>query len=109
MPYIYSDPKREHDPHALPDTEVFELTAAEAAELDEEVIYEYSRKHEYRLAHMNSRIHEKMIEAIIEEQGITGGWFYRACSPGCLPDGSPFGPYATQAEAIAAAQEDSNG
>jgi hypothetical protein len=27
------------------------------------------------------------------------GWFWRACFPGCLPDGEPFGPFPTEAAA----------
>ena len=33
------------------------------------------------------------------------GWYYWYCSPGCLPDGGPIGPFATEAEAIADARE----
>lgn len=65
----YSNPERANDPNALPDVEVFELTAREAA-----------------------------------AQGITGGWYWHSCFPGCLPDGEPFGPFKTRAEALADAQ-----
>ena len=34
------------------------------------------------------------------------GWFYWYCFPGCLPDSEPVGPFASEAEAIAAAQEE---
>ena len=33
------------------------------------------------------------------------GWYYWYCSPGCLPDGDPWGPYATEQEAIDAMRE----
>ena len=33
------------------------------------------------------------------------GWYWWSCFPGCLPDGEPFGPFGTEAEAIANAQE----
>jgi hypothetical protein len=33
------------------------------------------------------------------------GWYYWFCFPGCLPDSDPFGPYDTQAAAIAAMRE----
>lgn len=33
------------------------------------------------------------------------GWYWWACFPGCLPDGDPIGPFNTQQEAIADAQE----
>jgi hypothetical protein len=36
---------------------------------------------------------------------LTGpGWYWWACFPGCMPDGEPSGPFATEAEAIADAQ-----
>lgn len=34
------------------------------------------------------------------------GWYWWACFPGCLPDSDPFGPFATEQEAIDNAQED---
>jgi len=101
----YSDPTRESDPHALPDIEVFELTAAEVATMDEDLLYEYMRRHEYRLACMNGRVRDQMIDAIIDEEGVTGGWFWQSCFPGCLPDSEPIGPFASRAEALANAQE----
>lgn len=33
------------------------------------------------------------------------GWYWWACFPGCLPDGDPQGPFATEQEAIDNAQE----
>jgi hypothetical protein len=101
----YSNPKRESDPYALPDIEVFELTAAEVAAQDEDLVWEYSHKHEFRLCHMNSKVQDAMLDAMVEEQGITGGWFWWSCFPGCLPDGPAIGPFATKAEALADAQE----
>lgn len=102
---FYIDPDRESDPHALPDAEVFQLTAREAAELDEDMVSEYQGRPEFRLAGMNSATREAMFDAMIAEEGVTGGWFWWSCFPGCLPDGAPDGPYATRAEAIAAARE----
>lgn len=29
------------------------------------------------------------------------GWYWWSCQPGCLPDGDPSGPFATEAEALA--------
>lgn len=103
----YSNPKRANDPYSLPDVEVFELTAQEAAAQDEDLVYEYSKRHEFRLCHMNSRVQEAMLDAIVEEEGITGGWFWWTCLPGCMPDSCAFGPFATRQEALADAQENS--
>lgn len=33
------------------------------------------------------------------------GWYWWACWPGCIPDGDPMGPYATEQEAIEYAKE----
>lgn len=105
----YSNPERENDPHALPDIEVFQLTALEVAERDEDTIHEYMQRREFRLAAFNSRAREAMLDAIVAEQGIEGGWFYWYCFPGCMPDSDPVGPYATPQEARAAAQADAEG
>jgi hypothetical protein len=32
------------------------------------------------------------------------GWYWWGCFPGCLPDSEPYGPYETEAEALADAQ-----
>jgi hypothetical protein len=105
MSQHYSDPERESDPTALPDVEIFELTAAEVAAQDEDLIYEYSRRHEFRLCHMNGRVREAMLAVMIEEEGFTGGWFWQSCFPGCLPDGPPIGPFESRAAALADAQD----
>ena len=104
----YSNPKRAASPYSLPDVEVFQLTASEEAAMDEDLVYEYSKRGEFRLCHMNSQTQEAMLDAIVEEEGIEGGWFWWTCLPGCLPDSQPFGPFATRQEAIADAQN-SNG
>jgi hypothetical protein len=31
------------------------------------------------------------------------GWYWQACFPGCLPDGDPMGPYASEADCMEAA------
>lgn len=103
---VYSDPEREHDLYALPNVELFQMTAQERAAQDEDLVYEYMKRREFRFAAMNSRDRERMLDAMVEEEGITGGWFYWYCFPGCLPDSEALGPYATWQEAKAAAQEE---
>lgn len=34
-----------------------------------------------------------------------GQWWYWSCSPGCLPDGEPMGPFATEADALEDARD----
>ena len=105
----YSDPKRASNPYSLPDVEVFQLTAQEAASQDEDLVWEYMKRKECRFAGFNSRDRDAMLDAMIEEEGITGGWYWWTCLPGCLPDSSAFGPFDTRAEALADAQENSDG
>ena len=101
---VYSDPSRDDDDkYALPDVEVFQLTATEVAEMDEDSIHEFSRRHEFRLASMNRRVRDAMLDAMVDELGITGGWFYWYCLPGCMPDSEPHGPFDTAEEAKQAA------
>jgi hypothetical protein len=108
MPHIYSDTTKQNDTYSLPDVEVFQLTAAEAAEMDDELVYEYSKRHEFRLAGLNTKCRANMMDAIIEENGIKGGWFYWFCFPGCMPDSQAMGPYDSYQEAVKAAREENN-
>ena len=78
---IYSDPERESEPYALPDVEVFGVSQMEV---------------NYNLANLDHA----------DEYTITEpGWYWWSCFPGCMPDSDPFGPFATEQEAIADAQE----
>lgn len=103
----YSDPKREGEATALPDVEVFELTATEVAALNayEDEQFEFLKRPEFKLATMNGRVRDAMLDAMVAELGITGGYYYWFCFPGCLPDSDPVGPFETQAEALADARE----
>ena len=83
MSQAYSDPKRASDPHALPDVDVFYHVQGERVEPD---------------AHDDSDDSETSMET---------GWYWWNCFPGCLPDSDPIGPFATEAEALADAQEES--
>lgn len=40
------------------------------------------------------------------DHGHEPGWYWWPCFPGCLPDGEPSGPFATEAEALADAQSE---
>lgn len=82
------------------DCEIFELTAREIAEssMYEDEQYEFMRRREFKLAGMNSRNRDKMLDTMVKELGITGGWFY------CLSDSEPIGPYETRKAAIEAAR-----
>jgi hypothetical protein len=99
----YSNPERESDEHTLPDIEVFELTAEEVVEQDEDLRWQASKK--FPLMHMNSRDRAKAIEWAVAESGTSGGWFWWSCFPGCLPDGPATGPFKTHKEALKDAQD----
>ncbi len=77
MSQHYSDPSRAEVDTALPDVEVF---YADAGEIE--------------------------IDPSQGEEGFNdAGWYFWFCFPGCLPDSDPMGPYETEQEAIAAAQD----
>ena len=38
-------------------------------------------------------------------QPLPDGWYWWSCFPGCLPDSDPVGPFDTEAEALADAQD----
>ncbi len=99
----YSDVTREDDPYSLPDVEVFELTAEEAVQQDEDLMWDARKR--FPLMHMNSRDRDKAIAWAIEESGCTGGWFWWSGFPGCIPDGPAMGPFKTHEEALADARE----
>ena len=73
---VYSNPERENDEYALPNVEVFYHDAR-----NDKGTHEWSG-------------HRSM-----------NGWYWWPCFPGCLPDSDPIGPFATEEEAIADAQE----
>ena len=108
MSQFYSNPEHEDDACSLPDAEVFQLTAREVAERDDDLIHQYMKRHEFRLAAMNSRVREAMFEAMVEEEGIAGGWFYWYSLPGCMPDSDPIGPYETRNAAVEACRDESD-
>lgn len=80
MTQVYSDPKRAEDPHALPDVEVFYHKQGEVIQPVEH-------------------------DDDTSEQQLETGYYWWSCFPGCLPDSDPIGPFATEDEAIADAQE----
>ncbi len=40
-----------------------------------------------------------------DEFAVAAGWYWWSCSPGCLPDSEPAGPFETEAKALADARE----
>ena len=85
MPYHYTDPSREADPHALPNVEVF----ASCADCGPNLIHDCG----------DPTYTEEGCEAKSE------AYFYAFGFPGCLWDSDPIGPFDTEAEALADARE----
>ena len=92
MTQAYSNPKRESESYALPDAEVWQART-------------YNSKC-CLTAHP-----EDYVTACKDQLCLTCerpakytpskfGWYYWYCSPGCLPDSNPFGPFDTEAEAL---------
>jgi len=93
----YSDPKRASDPHALPDVEIFQMSYAWCGSCDGLMQDEDAKGY----VHCQECGHEN--------RPVATGFFWWACSPGCLPDNAePIGPFQTEAEALADAQADSD-
>lgn len=81
MSMHYRNPKRAAEPHALPDVEVFYLGSEDSFENSERAAFG------------------------TDDDPLPVGWYWWSCFPGCLPDGEPNGPFETEAEALADAQE----
>lgn len=77
--HIYSNPDREAGGNSLPNIEVFFLKKATILVCD-----------------------------MRDEEGdpFEEGWYWQTGFPGCMPDGEPNGPFATQADALADAREE---
>jgi hypothetical protein len=92
MAQAYSDPNRESDPYALPDLEVFHNAFQQCTmcgALNLRTLGDWDTCPECG-----------------DDTFETGkSWFWWSCLPGCLPDSEPFGPFATEAEALADARE----
>ncbi len=91
----YSDPTREHDPHALPDVEVFYMSRDDFVDADLD---------DWRFEMLDREMGEHR-EDLVKASKALEGWYWWSCFPGCLPDGEPNGPFATEQEAIADARD----
>ena len=81
MPYHYNDPKRENEPTAFPNVEVF---------------FNDEDSGQWGCEPRNFGSDGYPIES---------GWYYAFGFPGCLWDSDPVGPFDTEAEALADARE----
>lgn len=83
MTQAYSDPTCKADLHSLPDVEVFYMTENDIREAGPDSCW--------------------YLEDSTEP--LESGWYWWSCFPGCLPDSDPCGPFASEAEALADAQQ----
>jgi len=83
MTQAYSDPAREGDPYALPNVEVFYMSTKEIESYGKDSVW----------------FHADDGNCYDDE-----GWYWWSCFPGCLPDGDASGPFDTEADALADAQ-----
>ncbi len=101
MAQHYRDAKRETETHELPDVETFEVTTGEwwyddnGERTDEPV-------HDCAPCENPDECTEHA-----EWTPVKAGWYHWTCLPGCLPDSEPFGPFKTEAEALADSREQS--
>ena len=86
----YSDPKREDEEYALPDVEIFYMSAEDFLTADPDTW-------------MADAIREGTGSALCAAE--LAGWYWWSCFPGCLPDSEPTGPFATEQDALDDARE----
>lgn len=104
MSQFYFDPARANDPHALPDAETFRGYAHQCSKCEHEqaLFPDY-----YGLLYQESEACDSCGSVgTLKVQDTKAKWYWQACFPGCLPDGEPKGPFATEADAIADAQSE---
>ena len=84
MSQFYTDAERESELWSLPDAEVFPVA-----------VEDFNDQHSvfWQMAAENG-----------DDPADLCGHYYWFCFPGCLPDSDPFGPFDTEAEAIADAR-----
>lgn len=90
MAQHYSQPSREDDPHALPDVEIFYVTAQEFCDALADTWHADALQANEYTPDAATRLE---------------GWYWWTCSPGCLPDSDPVGPFDSEADALADARD----
>ena len=95
----YSDLSRESEPTALPDIEVWQAQLLVCPRCDKEEPWNEDRDHDQYCSECSFT---KLAVPVGEPRY---GWYWWSCFPGCLPDGDPVGPFATEDKALADARE----
>jgi hypothetical protein len=119
MAQFYFDPRRESDPRALPDGEIWYI-APDSFPLH--TIFECGSCGGYHNVYSSCDCRDDSqryegVEDYAKRNGLlerqvnetdtpSVGWYWQAGYTGCVPDGDPEGPFDTEAEALADAQSD---
>ena len=103
MSQHYTDPKRASDAWSLPDLEVWQDSAAEVDCMRGcglfTVPYATVQGGEVECPSCGRQSARRTATR------ARSAWWYWFCLPGCMPDSEPFGPFATEAEALDDARE----
>jgi hypothetical protein len=96
MPYIYSNPEDENDPHKLPNIWItqrdwMDIRCCPECGSDD------CQKDDYNTECNNCGYEFNAPDL--------EGWYWAACFPGCIPDSDFSGPFNTYEEAVEAARE----
>jgi hypothetical protein len=104
MSQFYTDPTRENDDHAIPDAEVFQMLLCE--------VYCSECDNTFEAANPQCGAPWAICPDCAREvraadfiKPIGPRWYWQSCFPGCLPDSDPVGPFDTEEEAVADAQD----
>ena len=98
MAQHYSSDAREAQPHSLPNIETFTAQYGDCPHCTSVVIADSGG--EFHCYHCQKGHNSGAVPA-----EILIGWFYWYCLPGCMPDSDPYGPFATEADALFEARE----
>lgn len=105
MSQHYSDPERENDTYALPDVEVFYVSAEDFLSA-EDGTWMFEEMSNNGAASAEDTDYPATIGPELRRiAGMLAGWYHWTCFPGCLPDSEPAGPYDTEQAAIDASQD----
>lgn len=97
----YSDPSRADDKWSLPDVEVFSGYRHEcrACGAESPLFPDY-----YGILRPDAEVCSSCGATGFRCLDTKAAWYWWTCLPGCMPDSDAFGPFDTEADALADAQ-----
>jgi hypothetical protein len=98
MPQAYSNPDDANNPHRLPDVEYWHgrIVVLHCADCGDSETVEY-----VRVESADNETCPTCGKTCPSEVTTRKGWAWWTCSPGCMPDSEPSGPFDTEAACIA--------